>query len=174
MNKTFGFLLIFIFLFSSVIYGQPLIKANIRNASCSGKPDGALELSIIGKAPFKIIWSNGESVEKIYDLAEGDYFVTVADANGQQGQAKFRVSAGSSIIISIDLLPSSNGDLKDISIKASGGSPSYTYYVSSYSKNGAIRLKQAENNFYKLEKRNYTINVEDMNGCISTANIDLR
>lgn len=48
-----------------------------------GFSNGAIDLSIIsGSSPYNYSWSNGATTEDISDLSEGDYTVTITDANG--------------------------------------------------------------------------------------------
>lgn len=57
-----------------------------------GNNSGSIELTISGGTPsYQYLWSNGETSKNIYNLAFGNYQVTVTDANGCTNQANFDV-----------------------------------------------------------------------------------
>jgi subtilisin-like proprotein convertase family protein len=58
-----------------------VVSSFITNENC-GDQEGVINLSLQGGvAPFAYLWSNGETVQSIDDLQQGDYFVTITDAN---------------------------------------------------------------------------------------------
>jgi subtilisin-like proprotein convertase family protein len=58
-----------------------VVSSSITNENC-GDQEGIINLSLQGGAlPFTYLWSNGETGQDIDDLQQGDYFVTITDAN---------------------------------------------------------------------------------------------
>jgi subtilisin-like proprotein convertase family protein len=58
-----------------------IVSASITNENC-GDEEGLINVSLQGGlAPFTYLWSNGETVQDVDDLQQGDYFVTITDAN---------------------------------------------------------------------------------------------
>ncbi len=52
------------------------------STTCDGAGDGALEAQVSGgNAPYTYVWSSGETVATIANKANGEYTVTVTDAN---------------------------------------------------------------------------------------------
>lgn len=66
--------------------------------SCEGETDGSIDLKIMnGKAPYSYLWENGTQTDKLDNLAEGNYQVTVIDANGCQQSTTFDLFSTSEI-----------------------------------------------------------------------------
>ncbi len=54
-----------------------------RNVKCCGDTSGAIFISVTGGvAPYDYLWSHGKTTQDVTGLAEGQYTVTVTDANG--------------------------------------------------------------------------------------------
>jgi hypothetical protein len=57
-------------------------QVNTLTASCTNSMDGnAIVILTGGDAPFKYLWSNGDTTQMIDNVAPGDYQVTVTDVN---------------------------------------------------------------------------------------------
>jgi hypothetical protein len=55
----------------------------VQNESSPGAADGEASVDVTGgTAPFKYLWSNGDTTQEATGLSAGDYSVTVTDANG--------------------------------------------------------------------------------------------
>ncbi len=68
-----------------------LIEGNITHENC-GDHEGAINLNVSGGLqPYNFLWSNGETTQNIDELVQGDYTVTVTDANGCISQNTFTV-----------------------------------------------------------------------------------
>lgn len=58
-----------------------VVSSSITNENC-GDQEGVINLSLQGGVtPFTYLWSNGETAQNIDDLQQGNYFVTITDAN---------------------------------------------------------------------------------------------
>ena len=70
---------------------------NIFNTSGTNAKNGSIAVTNVtnGKAPFKYIWSNGDTTKAVKNLAAGDYQVTISDANGCLFSTNLTVKAAS-------------------------------------------------------------------------------
>jgi hypothetical protein len=66
----------------------PVAEINVVATPCFNGSNGSMEVNISGGAPpYVVSWSNGSTELLAEDLADGDYSVTVEDANGCQAIA---------------------------------------------------------------------------------------
>ncbi len=65
---------------------------NITDANC-GNPDGEIDLTVTGgTGTLTYAWSNGETTEDVINLAQGNYDVTITDANGCNTTGSYTVN----------------------------------------------------------------------------------
>ncbi|KPK79876.1 MAG: hypothetical protein AMS27_17585, partial [Bacteroides sp. SM23_62_1] len=78
---------------STFFIGEPtaiLINRVIKNVTCNGGNDGAIDLTVTGgTAGYTFSWNHGPTSEDINDLIPGSYTVTVTDANGCSQDSTF-------------------------------------------------------------------------------------
>ncbi len=76
----------------NVDFAEPILDiTEVEIVNTTGS-DGSIDIDVFGIAPpFTFIWSNGETSEDIFDLASGDYSVTITDANGCEYSADYFV-----------------------------------------------------------------------------------
>jgi gliding motility-associated-like protein len=141
-------------------------------ATC-GNANGQIDIVANGGTPTYVYSSdNGTSFnagDNFSGLAAGTYNLVVQDQNSCPASGTQIVSNEASP--QIDLVtgtdPLCNGDADGtIAVTASGGTGALSYSI-----NGGA--PQAANNFTNLTAGNYTITVEDVNGCTDTDNIIL-
>jgi hypothetical protein len=72
---------------------------SIFNTSGTNAKNGSITVTNVsnGKAPFKYIWSNGDTTKTIKNLSAGDYKVTISDANGCIFSTTLTVKASSAV-----------------------------------------------------------------------------
>ncbi len=137
------------------------VSTNIVIDATCGQDNGSIDLNISGgSAPYTYIWSNGSTMASIINLSAGNYSVTVNDATGNCiaiTSAMVNASGGPTVAFSTiqnTVCEEGNGSLI---VTPSGGSAPYTYIWS----NGLTT-----SNINGLNSGNYTVTVEDANGCV--------
>lgn len=68
-----------------------LIASSIINETAVGTSDGAINLNVIGTAPFTFSWSNGATTQDVSGLTAGYENVWVTDAAGCQSWGTFNI-----------------------------------------------------------------------------------
>lgn len=65
----------------------------IKPLLCHNASDASIELSVTGgTAPYKYLWNNGATTSSIYNLASGNYSVTVTDQQGCSYTKSYTIS----------------------------------------------------------------------------------
>ncbi len=159
---------------SSAVATNPVIVDNL----CPEEVDASIEISPVGGTnPLSFNWisSNGftSSNEDIYNLAAGNYNLTITDDLGCQSQdGPFTISPTPQAIAVSELLnPVSCFGFSDgaIAITVSGGTPAYNYNWTSTNPitgNGTGTITN-------LATGDYTVNITDANNCPFTTSFYL-
>ena len=113
-----------------------------------------------GTAPYTYGWSNGVNEENNNDLSEGDYFLTVTDANGCQATQFFAVVAP--LAVTVNATDVVCNDFCDASAEAmvTGGTAPISYQWST-GMTGSVA--------FPLPVGTYCVTVTDGNGCTAEA-----
>ncbi|HNP23416.1 MAG TPA: SprB repeat-containing protein, partial [Panacibacter sp.] len=99
------------------------------------------------------------------NLAEGDYTVTVKDANNCTAITQVTVANASGLALKASSISTScSGNNGSITITATGGVPPLQYSID------GINF-QSSNNFTNVSAGNYGVTVKDANGCTVSANV---
>ncbi len=133
------------------------------NIKCKGQANGSAEALVTGgTAPYSYVWSNSAITSSIANLPSGTYTVIVTDANGCTTTASvtitepsFLLAAASSTNVSCN-----GGNNGTATAVATGGTAPYTYAWS----NGG-----SSSSLTGLTAGNYTVTIQDANGCTKTA-----
>ncbi|MEO7990499.1 MAG: SprB repeat-containing protein [Chryseolinea sp.] len=106
-----------------------VISETITNASCNGRADGAIDLTVSGgNAVYTYSWSNGATTQDLTALKSEMYNVTVRDSIGCSIQKSFNLVNTSQILITAtSTLPACSQSNGGINITVSGGLTPYTY-----------------------------------------------
>ncbi len=111
--------------------GPVVMIEEIIPAKCSYSADGSISIQVIeGDGPYTFEWQDGQSSATALNLAQGEYFVVVQDANNCTTVSSAIVNAPPSLTISlIELTPPSCYGYSDGSIEVlgSGGTAPYAY-----------------------------------------------
>jgi len=142
-------------------------NATVVNVSCNGSNDGFISLSPSnGTAPYTYQWSNGVSSSIASNLSPGSYSVTIFDNFLCEETFNFTITEPTAIQLTSSQTNETYFGTNDGSatINVSGGVPSYAYNWS----NGANT-----NTVNNLAPGNYTVNVNDSNGCQLSENFTI-
>lgn len=140
-------------------------QIDTRNPTCAGDADGVLWIRNVagGVPPYTTSWSNGQmNVDTIRNLSQGNYDVTITDANGcsvvpSEGIGKSAVMVSLQNITDVNC--SGPGDDGSITVLGSGGNPgTYTYLWDNSETTATIN---------NLTTGTYCVTVTDMLGCTS-------
>jgi hypothetical protein len=78
------------------------VQADITHPTCSGYTDGSIELSVRGGVPpYRYLWENGNTAEDRNGLANGEYTVTIADANNCHITEKYILTEPAPVTVSL-------------------------------------------------------------------------
>jgi hypothetical protein len=104
---------------------------NIRQIQCPGSNDGAISFKVGGGTPpYDFVWSNGSTTQWVGMLGEGNYTVTVTDANQCQKIESFQIKRPREVYLNYAITPASDPNSKDgaIDIRDLVGSTPPQYY----------------------------------------------
>jgi len=126
-----------------------------------------------GDAPFTYLWTNGSTESYLYAQSEGEYCVTVIDANGCEGTACYVVefettTTPDSCSTWIEILPQDDGRVKIWGHTTGEGPFNHTWST------GNTAISETGEAFtYVTESGQYCITVIDANQCISEHCVDV-
>lgn len=131
---------------------------------CNGSCDGQINVTAAGgTAPYQYSSDGGTILQSgniLSGLCAGNYTVYVKDANGCTTSSAQTINEPTVVSANLASNPATCGiNNGDITVTAAGGTPAYQYS----SDNGVTF--QPGNNFAGLAPGNYTLVVEDNNGC---------
>ena len=135
--------------------------------NCPGDSTGMITIEASGGiGVFTYLWNNGDTTATISNLEEGDYTVSVTDANGCISEASFTLDDPSEIdAIATETMPSCFDSTDgSITISASGGTGGYTYLWED-----GITTESLES----IAAGEYNVVVTDMNSCSKSFNFTL-
>jgi hypothetical protein len=132
-----------------------LVTSLVTPTSCQGDNSGAIDLTIVGVAPYTITWEDGATTEDRSGLTAGNYRVTVSDASGCSTSLNISVFKKQLQVSSIVTQPTCSGDLGSISVTPTGVPP-YTYTWSNGETGSSID---------GLVNGIYSVTITDGSGC---------
>ncbi|MBL7807995.1 MAG: T9SS type A sorting domain-containing protein, partial [Saprospiraceae bacterium] len=138
------------------------------NVSCAGAANGSIIVTLVGgTAPFTYEWNTGETSASISNLSGGTYTVNIGDANGCDFSTTAIVSEpqpyGNWDVQTVNpLCPNEANGSATVSI--TGGTEPYNFLWS----NGATG-----NTLSNASVGDYTVQVTDANGCLSSTAVSL-
>jgi hypothetical protein len=73
-------ILFFISLYSHQSAAQ--VKISVTPATCNGKEDGKIDVTLSGKnGPYTFLWSDGSTEDHLYNIPKGSYYLIIRDRN---------------------------------------------------------------------------------------------
>jgi hypothetical protein len=135
----------------------------VKTPRCSGESNGSIDLIVSGGTPsYKYVWSNGDTLEDLFNIPSGVYVVSVTDAKG--------CTATDTVDVSQPLPLYTTGFVKEVScfgygdgfidITAYGGTLPYFFEWS---------VGPITEDLGSLSGGTYTVTVTDGNGCTVNA-----
>lgn len=113
---------------------QPATALNfefaVENEICFEENNGFISvITSGGTAPYTFNWSNGETTEDVFDLAPGDYQLTITDDNGCTVTLDTTVLAAEELIVNFTTTDPTCFGFNDgaIDLTVSGGVPDYNF-----------------------------------------------
>ena len=141
-----------------------VIDTLVTHVSCFGGSDGEISLTVTGGVePYSYNWSNGDNTANPSGLLAGTYELTITDDNDCVYEVSFLVNEPDDLVIdlteivSLTCFESADGSIE---VNINGGVEPYQISWS----NGVNDATIIDN----LDAGDYTITVEDDNGCITT------
>jgi len=127
--------------------------------SCHGGSDGSVAVFVAGGTPpYAYLWNNGMSTAQINNLAQGQYLLSISDANGCLSTTSALINEPSPLYLGSIITHTSCPGVDDgaLSVLGMGGLAPYTYSWSS---------GQTTADIEGLEIGTYTVTVTDANQC---------
>ena len=140
------------------------------DVSCYGESDANIYTYVEGGTPpYAFSWNNGATSQDITNIAQGNYSVTVTDANGCTATIGQNISSPSSALssnINITHATTSQGcNNGQATINVSGGTAPYTYLWSNSADS------QTSATVTNLSNGNHSVTITDANNCQIIENI---
>lgn len=145
----------------------------VNNSGCYGNLGKIYITGLTGTPPFTYLWSNGETTDHITGLTAGIYSVQVTDALGCTIFPKFATVTNADPLAIIDTIiepPGCNGELGNVTLVISGGTPPYNF---SGSNNVTQLVFTNTYTFTNLQAVNYQFLVTDAGLCNATTSVSL-
>ncbi len=119
-----------------------------------------------GNLPYQFAWSNGSSANPASNLAEGNYTVTISDANGCSVSAQAFVPnvSGISVVLNHENVSCYGTGNGQIAATATGGTQPYSYLWSNAANTASIN---------QLTEGTYTLTVTDASNCSASDSLVL-
>jgi hypothetical protein len=126
--------------------------------------DGIVNIQVVGGVfPYSYLWSNGATTEDIFNLTNGNYSVTVTDANGCETNIGTTLNIVSTVNITVDTVIDESVQLGGAAtISVNGGQA--PYYI-------LWNTGLTDNTITGLVAGTYTVTVTDFNGCTSVETV---
>lgn len=150
-------------------FGQgPTCTLSQTNIPCNGQCTAATSASCTGgTSPYTYNWSTGQTGASVSGLCAGSYTLIVTDANSMSCTQIITITEPSAISAALSSTQTSCGNSDGTAtVTPSGGTGSYTYSWSTT----PIQTTQTATG---LSAGNYSVTVQDANGCSLTATVTL-
>lgn len=139
----------------------PEIEVDKTDASCVDQSDGAASFTLVNDLEgIRVQWSHGENSPSVDGLGAGEYCLTVSDATGCAVTECIQIKAPPPLSMSTEAIDNicygfAEGQLQ---VSSTGGTPPYLHAVKE-------NVFYPTNTFGGLAAGEYTVTVQDANGC---------
>lgn len=134
------------------------------DASCNGNNGILAATAMGGTAPFSYDWNTGDTNQQIENLEAGTYSVIVTDANGCTIVAEYELQNLGAPNIELSATEPNCNSEGTIAANISGGTAPYTLQWNT---------GETDENINISEGGNYTLEVTDASGCVTTQTIEV-
>ncbi|MBK6903483.1 MAG: T9SS type A sorting domain-containing protein [Saprospirales bacterium] len=138
---------------------------NLTHVDCNGNATGSVAVSASGEpGPFSYLWSNGATTPDLSGLVAGSYSVTATNGLSCTGSATIVITQPAMLDANVSVTHESGSGANDgtATSNPTGGTSPYSYVWST----GAIT-----SSITGLAPGNYTVTVEDANGCTAIKSV---
>ncbi|GAL86032.1 hypothetical protein MYP_3261 [Sporocytophaga myxococcoides] len=79
---TYKYILLFLIVSSFSLQGYAQVEIKVTPATCNGKEDGKIDVTLKGKnGPYTFLWNDGSTEDHLHDIPRGDYYLIIRDRN---------------------------------------------------------------------------------------------
>lgn len=138
---------------------QLALTATTSNLSCYQSNDGTIDVTVTGgTGPYTYNWLSGPTTQDRQNLAVGDYYLTVTDANGCKIYYNTSLTQPTQILLNaVSQDASCNGIANgSINLNVNGGMPSYTFLWNT---------SDVTEDLNNIPAAIYSVTVTDITGC---------
>lgn len=133
------------------------LSSTVSDVLCFGNSTGSVDLQISGGTmPYSIMWNNGDTSEDLFDVAAGEYIVSVYDENGCWNSDTAIVTEPTELTVDAVITNEDTGNDGAIDLTVNGGVPSYTFEWST---------SEVTEDLSAITADIYYCTVTDANGC---------
>ncbi|MEM8523668.1 MAG: cohesin domain-containing protein [Bacteroidota bacterium] len=161
----------------SIVVAEPdvfeVFPMEVLDAACEADGEIILETSGGGGDPYTYEWSHNanNNFATANNLAGGSYSYTVTDGNGCVASDSTTIRGGISISVEFETIPISANKGGTITANITGGTPEYQYRWLDPS--DMIIPDAMDSVLQASNQGTYMLMVEDINGCTTTAEVNL-
>lgn len=144
-----------------------IFTSDIVQNSCYQDSIGAITITAFGgTSPYTYLWSDSTTTSKLTSLVEGEYSVTITDANGCADSSSFNIIASEPLMATYNVTNATCEETEDgqVTINIVNGASPYTFDWST----GDI-----SQNIANVIAGEYSLTITDANNCIDTLTITI-
>jgi len=79
---TYKYILLFLIISSYSLQSFAQVEIKVTPATCNGKEDGKIDVTLKGKnGPYTFKWNDGSTEDHLHDIPKGDYYLIIRDRN---------------------------------------------------------------------------------------------
>jgi len=144
-----------------IVTGEILTVSTGSTMSCANDATGTAFVEVLtGTGPYTFVWEDGSDNDTLYNVASGDYIVTVSDANNCEAIETITIGAFPDMVLDTEITEAGCGGVPDgtATVNVMGGAADFTYLWSD-------AMSQNTATASGLEAGEYFVTVTDANLC---------